>query len=95
VGRSTVGVLDIALEPVGLGLAGVDPLAWLSVPLFWGVQVALVVVGHVFAVVAAHRVAVDRYDTVAAARRAHAPMVALMVAYTVLSLWIVSQPVVT
>ena len=92
--RLTVAVLDISLSPVGVGLGGVDPLAWLSVPLFWGFQVVLIVVGHVVAVVAAHRIAVDRYDSASAARRAHLPMVVLMVGYTVLSLWIVSRPVV-
>lgn len=70
------------------------PLAWLSLPAFWGSQVVLVVGGHVVAVVAAHAVAVRRYGAGAAARNGHLPMLGLMVGYTVLSLWIVSQPVV-
>lgn len=77
------------------GIDSVDLLGWLSVPLFWGSQVVLVVVGHVVAVVAAHAVARSRYDSPSAARRGHLPLVVLMIGYTVLSLWIVSQPVVT
>lgn len=77
------------------GAAPVDPLSWLSIPLFWGSQVALIVVGHVVAVVAAHEVALDRYPSTSAARRGHLPLVVLMVGYTVLSLWIISQPVVS
>ncbi|EMA49977.1 hypothetical protein C451_18023 [Halococcus thailandensis JCM 13552] len=46
-------------------------------------------------VVAAHAVSVGRYETLSRARRAHLPLVALMVGYTVLSLWIISRPVVS
>ncbi|MFB6301857.1 MAG: hypothetical protein ABEH78_03205 [Haloferacaceae archaeon] len=86
-------LLALAVRPVAPGVAPVDPLRWLSLPAFWGSQVVLIVLGHVVAVVAAHGVAVDRYG--ARARRGHLPLVVLMVGYTVLSLWIVSQPVVS
>jgi hypothetical protein len=77
-----------SMEPITL-------LGWLSLPAFWGSQVLLIVAGHVIAVVAAHSVAVERYGTLSKARRVHLPLVALMVGYTVLSLWIISQPVVS
>jgi len=70
----------------------VSLLGWLPLSAFWYSQVALVVGGHVLAVAAAHRVAVRRYG--GRAGRAHVPFVALMVGYTVLSLWVVSRPVV-
>jgi hypothetical protein len=89
--RSTSRLLEISLEPFGIG--SLDPLGWLSLPVFWGSQVFLIVVGHVIAVVAAHHVAVERYSSLSAARRGHVPLVVLMVSYTVLSLWIISQPV--
>ena len=76
------------------GSASLDILGWLSLPAFWASQVLLIVVGHVVAVVAAHYVAVERYETVSDARRGHLPLVVVMVGYTVLSLWIISQPVV-
>jgi len=78
---------------VPLGSLG-DPLGWLPLPAFWGSQVLLIVVGHVIAAVAAHHVAVDRFPTLSAARQGHLPLVVLMIGYTVLSLWIISQPVV-
>jgi len=76
------------------GLGPVDPLAGLPMSTFWGTQVVLIVLGHVFAVIAAHYVALDRYGTLADARRGHLPLVAIMIGYTVLSLWIISRPVV-
>lgn len=81
-----------------MSVSPADPIAvldWLSLPAFWGSQVLLVVVGHIVAVVAAHAVAVERSPTLAAARRTHLPLVVLMVGYTVLSLWIISRPVVS
>ena len=91
------GLLAAALWPfLGLGHGPtVDPLAWLTLPAFWWSQVLLIVVGHIVAVIAAHYVALDRYESVATARRAHVPLVMLMVGYTVLSLWIISRPVIT
>ena len=86
VARNLASLLSLAAD------RAVSLLGWLSVPAFWWSQVALVVAGHVLAVAAAHRVAVRRYGDRAVA--AHRPLVALMVGYTVLSLWIVSRPVV-
>ncbi|QLC35396.1 hypothetical protein EFA46_014170 (plasmid) [Halarchaeum sp. CBA1220] len=85
--------LELALGGVGLS-ASFAPLAWLSVQAYWGFEVVVIVVGHVIAVVAAHYATLARYDDRRRAWRAHAPLVALMIAYTVLSLWIISQPVV-
>ncbi|MFW5949220.1 MAG: hypothetical protein ACOCSD_06440, partial [Halolamina sp.] len=95
VARSLGQLLEIVLRPVAPGLGPIQPLGWLPLPAFWGSQVLLIVVGHVVAVVAAHFVAVRRYGSPAEARRGHLPLVALMIGYTVLSLWIISQPVVS
>ncbi len=89
-GGAVAVVRDLALGTAGGSL---DPLAALPVGAFWASQVALVVAGHLVAVVAAHRVAVGRYGAGAHARRGHAPLVVVMVGYTVLSLWIVSMPI--
>jgi hypothetical protein len=76
-----------------LGLSAVDPLWWLSIPAFWGLQVVCIVGGHVVAVVAADAVTdwlavTDRIATVA-----HAPHLVLMIGYTVVSLWVISLPI--
>ncbi|MEE6208912.1 hypothetical protein U3A55_01900 [Salarchaeum sp. III] len=73
-------------------LTGTQPvlLSWLSIPAYWTGQVVLVVAGHLVAVAAAHHAFDRAYPS--GSLRAHAPLVALMVAYTVLSLWILSRP---
>lgn len=88
-------LLGLLARPVVPGADPVSLLWWLSLPAFWASQVVLIVLGHVVAVVAAHRVARDRYESARAARRGHLPLVALMVGYTALSLWLVSAPVVS
>ena len=85
--------VEILAGRAGAAVA-VDPAAWLSLPAYWGLQVALVVLGHVVAVVAAHAVLVRLARPGAAVGRAHLPLTALMVAYTLVSLWTVSRPVV-
>lgn len=80
--------------PHVFGGPAVNPLGWLSLPAFWASQVGLIVLGHVVAVIAAHQVVVRRVESPRRTLLAHGPMVVLMVGYTVLSLWIVSRPVV-
>ncbi|MFB6139229.1 MAG: hypothetical protein ABEJ26_02195 [Halosimplex sp.] len=91
---ANLGAAVAVARDLALGTDGgpIRLLAGLSIGLFWGSQVVLVVAGHVVAVVAAHRVAVRRYGAGPTGLRGHAPFVLVMVGYTVLSLWIVSQP---
>lgn len=60
----------------------------------WYSQVGLIVAGHVVAVYLAHAVALRTAPDPKRALRGQLPMVALMILYTVTSLWILSQPVV-
>jgi len=61
----------------------------------WYVSVAAIVAAHVVAVYLAHVVALREFATRRAVLRSQFPMVALMVAYTMTSLWIIAQPIVT
>ena len=67
-------------------------LDWIPTGLVWYLSVAAIVTGHVAAIVLAHRHALR--DAPARAVVAGLPMVALMIGYTVLSLWIIAQPIV-
>jgi hypothetical protein len=58
------------------------------------VAVGAVVVGHVVAVYLAHAMALSAFGGRRAALLSQIPIVALMVCYTMLSLWILSQPIV-
>jgi hypothetical protein len=60
----------------------------------WYTAVVAIVVGHVLAVYVAHAVALREYRDRRAALKSQLPMLVLMVGYTVVSLWIIAQPIV-
>lgn len=60
----------------------------------WYLSVTTIVLGHLIAVYLAHVMAMRAFPTVRAALMSQLPMMALMVGYTMISLWILSQPVV-
>ena len=87
-----------------------DPFAWgwnlfgtanytmdisLANPKFvWFSSAAAIVVGHIYAVYLAHVMALRFYGGARRGLRSQVPMLILMVGYTMLSLWILSQPIV-
>ena len=60
----------------------------------WYTSIVVIVAGHVLAMYVAHRLALARFSERRTARRSQYPLAALMVAYTMLSLWILAQPIV-
>ena len=94
-------VIPLASDP--LGAAGTSSAqrgtrstsAWVNARFAWLVGVGAIVVGHVTAVYAAHVIARRTFATRALALRSQLPMTALMTGYTMISLWIVAQPITT
>ncbi|MFC6952773.1 hypothetical protein [Halorubellus litoreus] len=84
-------LLERAVGAVGVPLA-LDPGSALAPVAVWTTQVALVVGGHLVAVVAAHLATERTFPDPRRARRGHAPLAALMVAYTVASLYVLAAP---
>ncbi len=79
---------ELVIHPV----TSVQPnLAWLPVSFVWYLSVGAIVIGHIAAIALAHRIALR--DAPARPVRAGLPLVVLMVGYTVLSLWIIAQPI--
>ena len=99
---ATIGqrIVPLLSDPFGygwdlLGTASVEPnFGIINATMVWYSQVVLIIVGHVAAVFLAHLI-VGKF--VADQRRAlltEVPMLVLMVAYTVSSLWILAQDIV-
>jgi hypothetical protein len=61
----------------------------------WYVSVAAIVAGHVAALYVAHLQAMREFPDRQSALRSQRPMLVLMVCYTMVSLWIIAQPIVT
>ena len=54
-----------------------------------------IVIGHIAAVYLAHAMALRVFGEKRAALRSQLPMLALMIGYTMVSLWIIAQPIVS
>ncbi|MEX1072625.1 MAG: hypothetical protein WED86_02905 [Chloroflexota bacterium] len=66
-------------------------LDWIPISAVWYLSVGAIVIGHIAAVVLAHRRALS--DSTTRPILAGLPLVVLMVGYTVISLWIIAQPI--
>ncbi len=93
-------IIPLASDPFGFGsdifgTAGyrIDPTV-VSTKLAWIVSVGAIVVGHIVSVYIAHTIAIRRAPSHRLALRGQYPMLALMVFYTAVSLWIIAQPIV-
>ena len=60
----------------------------------WYTAITAIVLGHIVAVYLAHVIALREFGNRRLALRSQYPMLALMVGYTVVSLWIIAQPIV-
>ena len=93
-------IVPLISDPMGLGwdLFGTADyrlnIGLVSAGAVWYFSVTAIVVGHAIAVFLSHSVAVRIFGNREAALASQIPMVGLMVAYTMLSLWIVAQPIV-
>jgi len=90
----TLVIQGVAWIPILIGdpLATVaPPLEWMPISAVWYLSVGAIVIGHVAAVVLAHRRALQ--DSARRPILAGLPLVILMIGYTVLSLWIIAQPI--
>lgn len=87
----------LASDPLGDGsnlfgtAAWTVDLGWISAETFWYLQVAMVVAGHVGALALAHDRALVLYDDARAAVRSQYWMLAIMITFTSLALWLLSE----
>lgn len=93
-------IIPLSSDPFGVGWNlfftthyRVD-IAIVNTKFAWYTAVAAIVVGHVLAVYLAHIMALRVIGDHRAALRSQIPMMVLMVGYTMISLWILAQPIV-
>ncbi len=93
-------IIPLASDPFGFGwdlfgTAAYRPDAGVVGARFaWYAAVIAIVMGHMVAVYLAHLVALREFREPRVALRSQYPMLALMVSYTIVSLWILAQPIV-
>jgi hypothetical protein len=92
-------VIPAASDPFAFGwnLFGgrnfVPDRAAIPLKVIWHTAVVAIVIGHVIAVYVAHRAALNVFGSRRAALMSQIPMLLLMLAYTMTSLWMLAQPI--
>ena len=93
-------IIPLSSDPFGwgwdlIGTAGYTmDITVINAKTVWYTAVVAIVLGHVLAVWIAHVQAVSLYRNKSHALRSQVPMLVLMVLYTMISLWILSQPII-
>ncbi|HEY7489978.1 MAG TPA: hypothetical protein VIH59_02565, partial [Candidatus Tectomicrobia bacterium] len=93
-------MIPLLSDPFGVGWDVLGTVAYrpniglVGARFAWFTAVIAIVAGHVIAVYLAHLVALRTLQEQAPALRSQYPMLVLMVGYTMLSLWILAQPIV-
>jgi hypothetical protein len=93
-------LIRLASDPFGfgwniLGTAHFRPdIGIVGARFVWYTSLVAIVLGHIAAVSLAHIVALRRFVDPRLAIRSQIPMLVLMIAYTMMSLWIIAQPIV-
>jgi hypothetical protein len=93
-------IIPLASDPFGAGwdlIGTVDyrvNIAIINARIAWFIAVGTIVIGHIVSVYLAHIIALRTLKERRLALRSQYPMLGLMVGYTMLSLWILAQPIV-
>ena len=93
-------IIPLASDPFGFGWNVLGTAAYqvnigiVDARFAWFTAVAAIVAGHIIAVYLAHVIAVRTLRDRRMALRSQYPMLVLMVGYTMVSLWILAQPIV-
>ncbi|MQF69721.1 hypothetical protein FIM12_05260 [SAR202 cluster bacterium AD-804-J14_MRT_500m] len=93
-------IIPLASDPFGFGwdlFNTVDyriNIAIVNARFAWFISVVAIVIGHIIAVYLAHVIALRTFETRVSSLMSQLPMLVLMVGYTMLSLWILAQPIV-
>ena len=94
-------LVPLASDPLGFGwdLFGTADyrvnIGIINAKFVWFTSVAAIVLGHIIAVYIAHVISLRTVSNHSSALRGQYPMLLLMVSYTVTSLWIIAQPIVS
>jgi YHS domain-containing protein len=90
-------VAALLSDPLGsemdlIGTAGWSLQPLVNLPTLWLLQVFFVAIGHVFSLWAARRAATTLFPTSKSALRSQLPMLTAMILFSVMSLWLLKQP---
>ena len=90
-------IIQLISDPFGFGwnLFGTSEFSLMqniNYNFLWNYQVSVIIIGHIFSVYVAHKIALSIFDNKSTVIKSQIPMVLLMISYTILGLWLLSVP---
>ena len=90
-------IVPLVSDPLGrgwdlFGTAQSEPAPLVSLTTLWGIQVALVLIGHLYSLAFGRRVAHDIFPNKQVRLKTQLPILAAMVLFSIASLWLLKQP---
>lgn len=90
-------LIALASDPLGwqwdiFGTAAWNPGPYLRKQTLWIIQILLVLVGHIYSLRASRQAATELYSDSATATRSQIPMLVAMIMFSIMSLWLLKQP---
>ncbi len=97
--RESQKIVPVLSDPFGwgwdiFGTAGMNPGPVLSLSAIWYIQVFLVVTGHAFSIYVASKVARQTFEDEKQAMHSLLPQLLVLVGFSIVSLWLISQPMI-
>ena len=74
------------------GTADVQTASLFPVGTIWFTQVFMIVIGHVFGIYISHRYSYQMFKDRKSAIKSQIPMIVMMILFSILSLWLIAQP---
>jgi len=93
-------IIPLTSDPFNLGwnLFGtsdyVTNIGIINAKVIWYFAISAIIIGHVFAIYIAHIMALEIFSNKKMALSSQYPMMAMMIGYTMISLWVLSQPII-
>ena len=92
-------IIPVLSDPFGWGwdLFGTAGKAYgplLPMQVVWWMQLLFIVIGHIYGVIVADRIAKRLYAEQKQAMRSLMPMLVVMIVYSIYSVWLISQPMI-
>ena len=74
------------------GTAAMKTASLFSLETVWALQVVMIMTGHIFGIYVSHKQAHMMFKDRKTALKSQLPMIVMMVLFSVLSLWLIAQP---
>jgi hypothetical protein len=74
------------------GTSAMKTASLFSIETVWALQVVMIMIGHIFGIYVSHKLAYMMFKDRKTSLKSQVPMITMMVLVSILSLWLIAQP---